>query len=91
MSQISLKLYLSGRSARSNAIKKDLQETLEFSEVNDVELDVIDILEHPELAEDELILVTPTLIRVFPLPQKRLFGDFSNRTALLSELDLNTP
>jgi circadian clock protein KaiB len=49
---------------------------------------IIDVLERPQLAEDERILVTPTLIKPLPLPSRRVIGDLSDMDKVLSELDL---
>jgi len=49
---------------------------------------IIDVLERPQLAEDERILVTPTLIKPFPLPSRRVIGDLSDIEKVLSELNL---
>jgi circadian clock protein KaiB len=49
---------------------------------------IIDVLERPQLAEDERILVTPTLIKPLPLPSRRVIGDLSDLEKVLSELDL---
>jgi circadian clock protein KaiB len=47
------------------------------------QLEVVDAAERPDLAEDERILATPTVIRLAPLPQRRVIGDLSDhlRTA----------
>jgi circadian clock protein KaiB len=52
------------------------------------QLEVIDILEHPQLAEDERILATPTLIKQLPPPLRRVIGDLSNRDKVLFGLDV---
>ena len=52
------------------------------------ELAVIDILERPQLAENEKILATPTLVKELPPPLRRVVGDLSNRERLLVGLDL---
>lgn len=52
------------------------------------EIEIIDILEHPKLAEDERILATPTLIKQLPPPLRRVIGDLSDREKVLLGLDL---
>ena len=42
----------------------------------------------PELAENEKILATPTLVRVLPPPLRKVIGDLSNREKVLLGLDL---
>ncbi len=46
------------------------------------------MLERPQLAEDEKILATPTLIKVLPPPVRRVIGDLSNSENVLIGLDL---
>jgi circadian clock protein KaiB len=48
---------------------------------------VIDVLEHPQLAEDEKILATPTLIKQLPPPLRRVIGDLSDKEKVLLGLD----
>ena len=50
--------------------------------------EVIDILEHPQLAEDEKILATPTLVKRLPEPVRKIIGDLSDRQKVLLGLDI---
>ena len=52
------------------------------------EIEIIDVLEHPQLAEDERNLATPTLIKQLPPPLRRVIGDLSNRDKVLLGLDV---
>jgi circadian clock protein KaiB len=49
---------------------------------------VIDVLKQPQLAEDDKILATPTLIKILPPPVARIIGDLSNKEKVLLGLDL---
>ena len=49
---------------------------------------VIDVLERPQLAEDERILATPTLIKQLPSPLRRVIGDLSDTEKVLLGLDI---
>ena len=51
-------------------------------------LTVIDIYQQPELARENQIVATPTLIMEFPRPVRRFIGNLSNTTGLFIELDL---
>lgn len=46
------------------------------------------MLEFPELAEDERILATPTLIKSLPLPLRRVIGDLSDKEKVLLGLEV---
>jgi circadian clock protein KaiB len=50
-------------------------------------MQVIDVLEQPQLAEDEKILATPTLIKQLPPPLRRVIGDLSDKEKVLLGLD----
>ena len=45
-------------------------------------------MNHPNLAEDDKILATPTLIKILPPPVRRIIGDLSNKEKVLLGLDL---
>ncbi|MBL8953459.1 MAG: circadian clock KaiB family protein [Myxococcaceae bacterium] len=52
-------------------------------------LEIIDVLERPELADRERVTVTPTLIKDAPLPVRRLIGDLSHTPRVLAGLSLS--
>ena len=88
MSKYMLKLYITGQTARSEQTIANLRRLCK-KELNDqYELIIIDILERPQLAEDEKILATPTLIKELPLPLRRVIGDLSDTEKVLLGLDL---
>ena len=49
---------------------------------------MIDVIKQPQLAEDDKILATPTLIKILPPPVARIIGDLSDREKVLLGLDL---
>ena len=83
-----LRLFVAGATARS------LQAVLRVRELCAVELkgrcqlEVIDIYQQPALARENQIVATPTLIKEFPKPVRRLIGNLANLTGLFAELDL---
>jgi circadian clock protein KaiB len=46
------------------------------------------VLEHPQLAEDDKILATPTLIKQLPPPLRKVIGDLSDKEKVLLGLEL---
>lgn len=52
------------------------------------DLKIIDVLKNPQLAEDDKILATPTLIKVLPLPLRKIIGDLSDKEKVLLGLNL---
>ncbi|MBF0180840.1 MAG: circadian clock protein KaiB [Magnetococcales bacterium] len=83
-----LKLYITGHTPRSERAIKNLRRICEEDLGGRYEMRVIDILEQPQLAEDEKILATPTLIKVLPPPLRRIIGDLSDSEKVLLGLDL---
>lgn len=83
-----LKLYVTGQTPNSQRAIKNLKEILANELKGMYELEVIDVLKNPHLAEQEKILATPTLSRVLPLPIRRIIGDLSQKEKVLLGLDL---
>lgn len=88
MSNYLLKLYITGKTPKSERAIANLQNICEHELESQYEMVIIDILERPQLAEDEKILATPTLIKVLPLPLRRVIGDLSDTDKVLIGLDL---
>jgi len=88
MNKFFLKLYITGRTTRSEAAIENLKDIFVKELPDQCELAVIDVLEKPQLAEDERILATPTLIKELPQPIRRIIGDLSDREQVLLGLDL---
>jgi circadian clock protein KaiB len=86
--QYLLKLYVTGYTPRSQRAISNLIQLCESQLRNRHEIVIIDVLEHPEIAEAEKILVTPTLIKEFPLPKVRIIGDLSDMQTVLSGLNI---
>lgn len=86
--KIKLKLYITGRTSRSENAISNLQRICSEEFKNNYILQIIDVLEQPQLAEDEKILATPTLIKELPPPLRRIIGDLSNSEKVLLGLDL---
>lgn len=83
-----LKLYITGRTPRSERAIANLRRICEEDLLDKYEMQIIDVLECPQLAEDEKILATPTLIKALPPPLKRIIGDLSDKERVLLGLDL---
>ena len=85
-----LKLYIAGKGARAEAAIANLRQLCEGELRGQYELEVIDILENPERAEQAKILATPTLIKQLPPPLRRVIGDLSDKEKLLLGLDVRS-
>ena len=84
------RLYVTGRTPRSEQAIANLESIIEEDLDEEYELQVIDVLERPQLAEDERIVATPTLIKELPPPLRRIIGDLTDREQVLLGLDLKT-
>ncbi len=83
-----LKLFITGHTPQAERAIKNIN-TICKNELNEkYHIEIINILENPQLAEDERILATPTLIKVLPEPLRRVIGDLSNTEKVLLGLDL---
>ena len=83
-----LRLFVTGASPRTGTAIANLNRICEQELAGRYELEIIDVLEHPDLAEDEKILATPTLIKSLPLPLRRVIGDLSNTEKVLLGLEV---
>lgn len=90
MNRYILKLFVVGQTARSKRAIANIQRLCHEQLPQQHELVIVDVLEQPELAESEKILATPTLIREYPRPERRIIGDLSDRELLNQALDLQS-
>jgi circadian clock protein KaiB len=88
LSNYLLKLYVTGRTRRAEQAIGNLRRICDEDLRGEYELEIIDVLENPQLAEDEKILATPTLIKRLPPPLRRVIGDLSDRDKVLLGLDV---
>ncbi len=89
MSKYLLKLFITGQTLRSAQAITNLNRICEKELAGmDCQVTIIDVLERPQLAEEEKILATPTLIRELPLPVRRIIGDLSDTKQVLLGLEL---
>jgi len=90
MTKLKLRLYITGKTAQSERAIANLREIIDIDLKDQFELDIIDILERPQLAEDEKILATPTLLKELPPPLRKIIGDVSDKEKVLLGLDLKS-
>jgi circadian clock protein KaiB len=78
-----LTLYVTGTSPRAKIAITNLQRICDQELAGQYKLEIVDVLEHPQRAEDEKILATPTLIKQLPPPLRRVIGDLSDKEKVL--------
>jgi circadian clock protein KaiB len=88
LSAYTLKLYVTGTSPRAKTAIDNLRRICEQDLSGEYTVEIIDVLEQPEIAETNRILATPTLIKELPPPLRRVIGDLSDREKVLLGLEL---
>jgi circadian clock protein KaiB len=83
-----LRLYVTGTSPRTSAAISNLERICKQELEGRYELEIVDVLENPQMAEDEKILATPTLIKQLPPPLRRVIGDLSDKEKVLLGLEV---
>jgi circadian clock protein KaiB len=77
MSATTLKLYVVSGTPSSDRATAAIEQ-LRAALPSEITIDVVDLGEHPEVAEAERIIATPMLVRVTPAPVRRIVGDLSD-------------
>ncbi|MEO8451365.1 MAG: circadian clock KaiB family protein [Gemmatimonadota bacterium] len=85
---IELRLYVAGQTPRSLAALRNLRRICEEYLEGRYLIEIVDLMEHPELAKSDQIVAIPTLVRSLPVPIRRIVGDLSNTEKALVGLSL---
>lgn len=85
---VTLRLYVAGQTPKSIAAFANLKVICEEHLAGRYRIEVIDLLENPQLARGDQILAIPTLVRKLPEPVRKIIGDLSNTERVLIGLDL---
>ena len=83
-----LRLYVAGESASSLTAFANLKHLCETHLKGRYEIEIVDLLEHPQLARGDEIVAIPTLVRQLPHPIRRIIGDLSDTDRVLVGLQL---
>ncbi len=83
-----LRLYVAGQTPKSIAAFANLKKLCEEHLKSRYSIEVIDLLQSPQLAKGDQILAVPTLVRKLPVPVRKIIGDLSNTERVLVGLDL---
>ncbi|MGI4760226.1 MAG: circadian clock KaiB family protein [Janthinobacterium lividum] len=83
-----LRLYVAGQTSKSIAALANLRRYCEQHVPGRYQLEIIDLLQNPQLAEGDQILAIPTVVRKVPEPIRKVIGDLSNEERVLVGLDL---
>jgi len=83
-----LRLYVAGKTSKSVVALENLKNICEEHLKGQYSIEVIDLLERPQLAEGDQILAIPTLVKKVPEPVRKIIGDLSNVEKVLVGLDI---
>ena len=86
-----LRMYVTGHTEKTadtiEHVRQMLRDTLDILE-DEQALEIIDILEAPQRALEDKVFATPTLVKVSPLPSRRIIGDLSDNQKVREALEL---
>ena len=85
-----LRLYVAGQSPRSVHALANLKNICEQHLPGQYDIEIIDLIERPSLAQGDDILAIPTVIRRIPAPSRRIIGDLSDTARVLAGLQLQS-
>jgi len=83
-----LRLYVAGKTPKSIMAFANLKRICEEHLAGKYRIEIIDLLENPQLGRGDQILAIPTLVRKLPPPMKKIIGDLSNTERVLVGLEL---
>ncbi len=83
-----LRLYIAGQTSKSLAALVNLHRICDEYLAGKYQIEVIDLLEKPQLAEGDQIIAIPTLVRKLPEPMRKVIGDLSDTEKTLVGLQL---
>ncbi len=82
-----LRLYITGSAPRSLIAVNNITQICK-NHLVDYELQIIDVYQKPNLAKEDQIIAIPTLVKVLPLPERRIIGDLSDVEKVLYSVEL---
>lgn len=83
-----LRLYVAGQSPRSIAAFSNLKKICEEHLRGRYNIEIVDLLQHPQLAAGDQIVAIPTLVRKLPQPLRRIVGDLRDTERAVVGLQL---
>lgn len=81
-------LFVAGTTVRSRRAIENLRRISDDLLEGQMDLEVIDIYQQPELAGQHQVIAAPTLVKLLPLPVRRIIGDLSEEQRVLRGLEL---
>lgn len=85
-----LRLYVAGQSPKSVRAVENLRRVCEEHLTGRYSIELVDLLQDPQLARGDEIIAVPTLVRTLPQPIRRIIGDLSDTEKVLVGLQLRS-
>jgi circadian clock protein KaiB len=82
---------VAGKTRRSRCAIQNVRRLCGEHLVGRVDLEIIDIRQRPELAREYQVVAVPMLLKLLPLPLRRIVGDLSDTVRLMEALELAAP
>lgn len=86
--EVELRLYVAGQTPKSLHAMENLRRACDEHMPGRYRIEVVDLLENPQLAADDQIVAVPTLVRKLPEPIRKIVGDLSDTERLLVGLQV---
>lgn len=86
-----MRLYIVGQTPSAKVALDSIQSLCDSPGNEHWEVEVVDVLKTPHLAEEDRIIAVPALVKKLPLPVRRYVGDLSDKDQVLLGLDLVIP
>jgi circadian clock protein KaiB len=85
-----LRLYVAGQTPKSLTAFANLKRLCEQHLAGRYQIEIVDLVKHPQLAQNDQIVALPTLVRKLPEPIKRVIGDLSNLERVMIGMDIQS-
>ncbi len=83
-----LRLYVAGKTPKSVTAFDNLKRLCEEHLAGEYRIEVVDLMENPQLAQQDQVLAIPTLVRKLPEPVRKIIGDLANKERVLVGLEI---
>ena len=83
-----LRLYIAGRTPKSIAAFRNIQQLCQEHLAGLYHIEIIDLMKNPQLAQTDQIVAVPTLVRNRPSPTRKIIGTLSNSERVLGALEI---
>jgi circadian clock protein KaiB len=85
-----MRLYVAGQSPRSVTAIANLRRICDEYVPGRYEVEIVDLLRHPEMAKTDQIVAIPTLVKKLPIPVRHIIGDLSSTERVVVSLELRS-